>query len=65
MAELIGPELGWDADRARREAESYADRVRSDLAEAGLDVPGYPAGASTTDGGTVTAATGGGTAEPR
>jgi glycerol-3-phosphate dehydrogenase len=65
VAELVGPELGWDTDRVHREAESYADRVRADLAEAGLDVPGYPAVASTAPSDTVPAATGGGTAEPR
>ena len=64
VAELIGPELGWDGDGARRQAESYADRVRSDLAGAGLDVPGYPTVASATPGDTIPAATGGGTAEP-
>ena len=48
-----------------REAESYADRVRSDLAGAGLDVRGYPAATPTTSTSTVPAATGGGTAEPR
>jgi glycerol-3-phosphate dehydrogenase len=37
VAALIGPELGWDDDRIRAEAEAYASRVRADLARAGLD----------------------------
>jgi glycerol-3-phosphate dehydrogenase len=65
VAELIGPELGWDNDRIRREAESYADGVRSDLVRAGLDVPGYSPVTANTAGGTVPAATAGGAAEPR
>jgi glycerol-3-phosphate dehydrogenase len=37
VANLIGPELGWDDEQARGQAEAYAGRVRSDLAYAGLD----------------------------
>lgn len=36
VARLIGPELGWDEPRCRREADAYATRVRSELARAGL-----------------------------
>jgi glycerol-3-phosphate dehydrogenase len=58
VASLIGPELGWDAARTIEEARGYADRVRSELATAGLDPDAPPP--------TVRAvATGGGTAEPR
>jgi glycerol-3-phosphate dehydrogenase len=55
VAALIGPDLGWDSDRALREAESYAAGVRSRLAGAGLDVNTHPV---------VHAATGGGPGEP-
>jgi glycerol-3-phosphate dehydrogenase len=37
VAALIGPVLGWDDERARLEAESYAQGIRTDLARAGLD----------------------------
>ena len=40
VAALIGPELGWDDDRTRAEAEAYAARVRADLTRAGLDPDG-------------------------
>jgi glycerol-3-phosphate dehydrogenase len=40
VAALIGPELGWDADRARSEADAYAVRIRSELTRAGLDPDG-------------------------
>ena len=43
VAALIGPELGWDAGRARAEAVAYADHVRARLAGAGLDPGGGPA----------------------
>jgi glycerol-3-phosphate dehydrogenase len=52
VAVLIGPTLGWDDARCRREAADYAARVRAELASAGLD---EEAGAATSDG----AATGG------
>ncbi len=37
VAALIGPELGWDAGRARAEADEYAAHVRDRLTRAGLD----------------------------
>jgi glycerol-3-phosphate dehydrogenase len=37
VAVLIGPELGWDAARMAAEARAYAERVRAELATAGLD----------------------------
>jgi glycerol-3-phosphate dehydrogenase len=37
VAALIGPELGWDDERRRTEADAYAARLRADLARAGLD----------------------------
>ncbi len=37
VAALIGPELGWDADRIRTEGGEYAERIRADLIRAGLD----------------------------
>jgi glycerol-3-phosphate dehydrogenase len=37
VAELIGPELGWDTDRIASEATSYAAGVRAQLTRAGLD----------------------------
>jgi glycerol-3-phosphate dehydrogenase len=46
VAALIGPELGWDDDRTRSEAEAYATRVRADLTRAGLDPDGSGAGPS-------------------
>ncbi|HEX7442845.1 MAG TPA: glycerol-3-phosphate dehydrogenase C-terminal domain-containing protein, partial [Acidimicrobiales bacterium] len=46
VAALIGPELGWDDERARDEAAAYVARIRSDLLRAGLDPDGTsPAGA--------------------
>jgi glycerol-3-phosphate dehydrogenase len=36
VAALIGPELGWDGDRARREADDYGARVRAEWEKAGL-----------------------------
>jgi glycerol-3-phosphate dehydrogenase len=38
VAELIGPELGWDTDRIASEATSYAAGVRAQLTRAGLDL---------------------------
>ncbi len=49
VAELIGPELGWDAERIRAEAEAYAGHLRAQLARAGLD-PGDPAPADAVPG---------------
>jgi glycerol-3-phosphate dehydrogenase len=37
VAALLGPELGWDDERQRTEAEAYAARLRADLTRAGLD----------------------------
>ncbi len=37
VADLIGPELGWDAARIAAEARAYAERVRGELSTAGLD----------------------------
>ncbi len=37
VASLIGPELGWDGERIHREAAAYAERLRAELARAGLD----------------------------
>ncbi len=37
VAALIGPELGWDADRIATEAHRYATALRGELARAGLD----------------------------
>ena len=37
VAELIGPELGWDGPRRREEAEAYARHVRGRLVRAGLE----------------------------
>jgi glycerol-3-phosphate dehydrogenase len=38
VATLIGPDLGWDDDRCRQEAQAYASVVRGRLVHAGLDV---------------------------
>ncbi len=43
VAEIIGPDLGWDDDRIETEAAAYAERVHRDLARAGLD-PDSPRG---------------------
>ncbi|MHB1710508.1 MAG: glycerol-3-phosphate dehydrogenase/oxidase [Acidimicrobiales bacterium] len=37
VASLIGPELGWDADRRALEAEAYAAGIDHELRRAGLD----------------------------
>jgi hypothetical protein len=37
VAELIGPELGWDGERIHAEAGAYATEVRGRLTRAGLD----------------------------
>jgi glycerol-3-phosphate dehydrogenase len=42
VAALIGPVLGWDEHRMRQEAESYTERIRTDLAGAGLDPNTHP-----------------------
>jgi glycerol-3-phosphate dehydrogenase len=62
VAALIGPELGWDDARIRREAEAYASALRASLTRAGLDArsgPEHP-GSGTTD----VAVTAGQTSEP-
>jgi glycerol-3-phosphate dehydrogenase len=40
VAALIGPELGWDADRCRREADAYASGIQEQLIKAGLEPVG-------------------------
>jgi glycerol-3-phosphate dehydrogenase len=42
VAELIGPELGWDDLTTAAASRAYADRVRGELAGAGLDPTGRP-----------------------
>ena len=37
VASLIGPELGWDDERVRSEADGYAARILSELVRAGLE----------------------------
>ncbi len=37
VAALIGPELGWDGEQCRREAETYAAGIRDQLTKAGLE----------------------------
>jgi glycerol-3-phosphate dehydrogenase len=53
VAELIGPELGWDAARIEAEAEAYAEARRLELTRAGLD-PDVPRGRAGTTAATVT-----------
>ena len=36
IARLVSPELGWDADRQRREVDDYEALVREEFAAAGL-----------------------------
>ena len=50
VAELIGPELGWDGDRIAAEAEGYAEARRHELARAGLDPDPRPGPARPTPG---------------
>jgi len=40
VAELIGPDLGWDQRRMEAEAEAYAEERRAELTRAGLDPDG-------------------------
>jgi glycerol-3-phosphate dehydrogenase len=40
VASLIGPELGWDAERCRREADAYASGIQDQLTKAGLEPVG-------------------------
>ncbi len=54
VAALIGPELGWDEQRCRREAVAYADSIDVELTRAGLD-PSAPGGARAAAGGGYTA----------
>jgi glycerol-3-phosphate dehydrogenase len=67
VAALIGPELGWDPERIRREGEQYAARVEAVLQRAGLPdrVAGggagrgaVPAGGPAANGNTVAAVAG-------
>ncbi len=37
VADLVGPTLGWDEARCQKEAADYTDRLRLELATAGLD----------------------------
>ncbi len=37
VAALVGPTLGWDEARCRKEAAAYAEGIRLELATAGLD----------------------------
>jgi glycerol-3-phosphate dehydrogenase len=37
VAALVGPALGWDEARCRKEATDYAARIRTELVTAGLD----------------------------
>jgi glycerol-3-phosphate dehydrogenase len=47
VAELVGPELGWDRDRIDTEADAYARQLLAQLTRAGLDpAPGSVAGAT-------------------
>ena len=48
VADLIGAELGWDAERIRSEGDEYAARVHAVLQRAGLPdtVPTPPAGSA-------------------
>ncbi|MHB1776220.1 MAG: glycerol-3-phosphate dehydrogenase/oxidase [Acidimicrobiales bacterium] len=39
VAELLAPELGWSPERAAAEAVGYAERLRAELAAAGLPDP--------------------------
>ena len=43
VASLIGPELGWDAERCRLEANDYASGIRNQLTKAGLEPVGTEA----------------------
>ena len=65
VAALIGPELGWDNDRIRTEADAYATRVRAELTRAGLDperpVPGDDGAEHGTQPATVAVVAGPGT----
>jgi hypothetical protein len=59
VAALIGPELDWDDERRRAEAEAYATRLLADLTRAGLDPdPVSNAAARATADAATTATTG-------
>ncbi|MGA2836688.1 MAG: glycerol-3-phosphate dehydrogenase/oxidase [Acidimicrobiales bacterium] len=60
VAELIGPELGWDAERIRVEADAYASRLRAQLTRAGLD----PGSGGTASGGSASGGTASGNHVP-
>jgi glycerol-3-phosphate dehydrogenase len=67
VAELIGPELGWDRSRVDHEAESYARARHDELIRAGLEVGSErePTGPATTATTATTARTvAAGTSEP-
>jgi hypothetical protein len=64
VAALIGPELGWDDERIRSEAETYASRVRADLTRAGLDPRTVVETRSVVAGDGAPAVTAGGTGDP-
>ncbi len=52
VAELIGPELGWEESRIAAEAEAYARTRHRELTRAGLD-PGPHGGRATTSAVTI------------
>ncbi len=51
VAEIIGPELGWDQRRQVAEADAYAEERRAELARAGLDPEAGRGGAGASGGG--------------
>ncbi len=60
VAALVGPALGWDEDRIRREAEDYVRRIRAVLVGAGLDPDATSGGAAADSGRAVAPAAEGG-----
>jgi glycerol-3-phosphate dehydrogenase len=63
VAALIAPDLGWDGERVRAEAESYAAVVRGRLTRAGLDPAPGGAGRAGAAGGSDAAGAPAGVAE--